>query len=467
MRLPRASGILLHPTSLPGRFGIGDLGPRAIAFLDFLAETGQRWWQMLPLGPIGAGNSPYQSYSSYAGNPLLISPEGLVDDGWLTPGDWKDYPALPDDHVDFDGGGGGQGGAPPPRVPPLRARSPRLRGVPRGPGALARRLRPLHGVEGGPPGGRRGRPGSPSWSIREPKALARCRAELARGDPLLRVRPVRLRPAVAVAARGVPGAGDPADRRRADLRRAGQCRRLGAARPVPARRGGSPALRRGGPARLLQRDGPALGEPALSLGGARRGEVRLVDRPAEGHDRARGPGPARPLPRVPGLLGGPRGLRPRPRPAAGRWGRGPRSSKPSATGSAASPSSPRTWARSRPRSRRSATASTCPGCASSSSPSAATRAPSSTSRTATSTTASPTPARTTTTPRSAGSAPTTPGARRTATGTASNATFALRYLGTDGEEFHWDLIRVAMASVADTVDRPARRTSSDSTAAPG
>src|SRR3954451_24108052 len=99
---PRASGILLHPTSLPGRFGIGDLGPTAHAFLDFLAATGQRWWQMLPVGPVGAGNSPYQSYSSYAGNPLLISPEGLVDDGWLTTGDWKDYPVLPDDHVEFE-----------------------------------------------------------------------------------------------------------------------------------------------------------------------------------------------------------------------------------------------------------------------------------------------------------------------------------------------------------------------------
>jgi 4-alpha-glucanotransferase len=102
MRLPRASGILFHPTSLPGKFGIGDLGPEAQAFIEFLAETGQRWWQILPLGPVGAGNSPYQSYSSYAGNPLLISPERLVDDGWLTPRDWADYPTLPDDRVDYD-----------------------------------------------------------------------------------------------------------------------------------------------------------------------------------------------------------------------------------------------------------------------------------------------------------------------------------------------------------------------------
>ena len=71
MRLPRASGVLLHPTSLPGRHGIGDLGAEAHAFVDFLAATGQRWWQILPLGPTGYGNSPYQSTSSFAGNPLL------------------------------------------------------------------------------------------------------------------------------------------------------------------------------------------------------------------------------------------------------------------------------------------------------------------------------------------------------------------------------------------------------------
>ena len=102
MELPRASGILLHPTSLPGRFGIGDLGPEAHAFVDFLAETGQTWWQMLPLGPTGFGGSPYQSPSSFAGNPLLISPEGLVERGWLDAQEIAEIPHLPTDQVDFD-----------------------------------------------------------------------------------------------------------------------------------------------------------------------------------------------------------------------------------------------------------------------------------------------------------------------------------------------------------------------------
>jgi 4-alpha-glucanotransferase len=83
VRLPRASGLLLHPTSLPGRFGIGDFGPAATAFLDFLVAARQRCWQVLPLGPTSFGDSPYQSPSSFAGNPLLISLERLVDDGLL------------------------------------------------------------------------------------------------------------------------------------------------------------------------------------------------------------------------------------------------------------------------------------------------------------------------------------------------------------------------------------------------
>ncbi len=79
----RTSGILLHPTSLPGRFGIGDLGRDAYAFVDFLEETRQSLWQMLPLGPTGFGDSPYQCFSAFAGNPILISLEQLASEGLL------------------------------------------------------------------------------------------------------------------------------------------------------------------------------------------------------------------------------------------------------------------------------------------------------------------------------------------------------------------------------------------------
>src|SRR5688572_29435205 len=83
MSFPRASGILLHPTSLPGSFGIGDLGPEAYDFADFLVDAGQSLWQVLPLGPTGYGDSPYACYSAFAGNTLLISPERLVSEGLL------------------------------------------------------------------------------------------------------------------------------------------------------------------------------------------------------------------------------------------------------------------------------------------------------------------------------------------------------------------------------------------------
>ena len=89
----RASGLLLHPTSLPGPAGVGDLGPAAHAFLGFLAEAGQSWWQMLPIGPAGRANSPYQSESTFAGNPLLVSLEGLAAAGLLAPADL--VPAAP------------------------------------------------------------------------------------------------------------------------------------------------------------------------------------------------------------------------------------------------------------------------------------------------------------------------------------------------------------------------------------
>src|SRR5215813_11155027 len=80
----RSGGILLHPTSLPGPYGIGDLGPAAHAWIGSLVEAGQHWWQMLPLGPTGYADSPYQCLSSFAGNTNLISPELLARDGLLT-----------------------------------------------------------------------------------------------------------------------------------------------------------------------------------------------------------------------------------------------------------------------------------------------------------------------------------------------------------------------------------------------
>jgi 4-alpha-glucanotransferase len=98
----RSAGVLLHPTSLPSPFGIGDLGPAAYAWVDALARAEQRWWQILPLGPTGYGDSPYQSFSSFAGNPLLLSPERLASDGLLQPGDWAGV-KFPDHEVDYGG----------------------------------------------------------------------------------------------------------------------------------------------------------------------------------------------------------------------------------------------------------------------------------------------------------------------------------------------------------------------------
>src|SRR6476659_11247535 len=101
MTFPRASGILLHPTSLPGPHGIGDLGDEAYRFADFLTASGQSLWQVLPLGPTGYGDSPYACYSAFAGNTLLISPERLVSDGLLDPLDPKTSLAPVSDRVDY------------------------------------------------------------------------------------------------------------------------------------------------------------------------------------------------------------------------------------------------------------------------------------------------------------------------------------------------------------------------------
>ncbi|MCG6927937.1 MAG: 4-alpha-glucanotransferase [Acidobacteria bacterium] len=97
----RSAGILLHPTSLPGPHGVGELGPEAFAFLDFLAETGQSLWQVLPLGPTGYGDSPYQCFSAFAGNPVLISLQRLRDDDLLDDEDLKPGKDLPEREVDY------------------------------------------------------------------------------------------------------------------------------------------------------------------------------------------------------------------------------------------------------------------------------------------------------------------------------------------------------------------------------
>lgn len=101
MAFTRSSGILLHPTSLPGRFGIGDLGTEIYTWIDFLEATGTGLWQVLPLGPTGYADSPYQCFSAMAGNPYLISPELLIQDGLLEEDDLKDLPEFPSSRVEY------------------------------------------------------------------------------------------------------------------------------------------------------------------------------------------------------------------------------------------------------------------------------------------------------------------------------------------------------------------------------
>lgn len=101
MEWQRGSGVLLHPTSLPGPWGVGDLGRPARAFADWLVRAGQSWWQVLPLGPTGYGNSPYMCFSALAGNPLLVSPERLVEEDLLEPAALRDAPDFEPDRVDY------------------------------------------------------------------------------------------------------------------------------------------------------------------------------------------------------------------------------------------------------------------------------------------------------------------------------------------------------------------------------
>jgi 4-alpha-glucanotransferase len=101
MKFKRSGGIILHPTSLAGPDGIGDLGPEAFRWLDFLKKTGCTLWQVLPLGPTGYGDSPYQCFSAFAGNPYLINPTFLLEEGLLKREDLADRPEFPVETVDF------------------------------------------------------------------------------------------------------------------------------------------------------------------------------------------------------------------------------------------------------------------------------------------------------------------------------------------------------------------------------
>src|SRR5438876_3781841 len=100
-----SAGVLLHPTSLPGPYGIGDIGPRAIRFLDWATSAGMSVWQVLPLGPTGLGNSPYSALSVFAGSPLLISPEWMVEEGLLEAETLEEVPEFLEGPVDYERAG--------------------------------------------------------------------------------------------------------------------------------------------------------------------------------------------------------------------------------------------------------------------------------------------------------------------------------------------------------------------------
>ena len=102
MKLIKGSGVLLHPTSFPSEYGIGDLGQEAYKFVDFLYNSGQKYWQVLPFNPPGFGESPYQAFSAFAGNPLLISPDKLRQEGLLESNDMERVTQYNENIVEFE-----------------------------------------------------------------------------------------------------------------------------------------------------------------------------------------------------------------------------------------------------------------------------------------------------------------------------------------------------------------------------
>ena len=273
----RTSGILLHPTSLPGGFGIGDLGPEAHRFVDFLAGARQGLWQVLPLGPTGYGDSPYQCFSAFAGNPLLVSlGDASVDEGWLSAAEPGRGCPPSRSAVDY----GAVARFRPPCCRPRLRRASRDAGRTRerrrsrrsagGAGRVARRLRALHGAQGRP---RRARPGPTGSRTRArdggQKALARARTQWAEAIEAASSRSSSSsRQWAALRAVRAPA---PASRIMGDLpifvaHDSADVWAQPRAVP-PGRETASRARRRRAPG-LLQRHRTALGQPALPLGRA-------------------------------------------------------------------------------------------------------------------------------------------------------------------------------------------------------
>ena len=194
MELPRASGILLHPTSLPGRFGIGDLGPEAHAFLDFLAETGQTLVADAAAGAgRGYGDSPYQSSFLLRRQPSADQSRGARRDGWLTPERLQDIPPFPT-ITPISTRWPAQGGAPPPGLRPIPARASATSRLSPGIRRLAGRLRSLQAFKDCSPR-RPGTRGSRGSSLGTPRCWLAGAIGAGRRDCFTRVRPVCVRDA--------------------------------------------------------------------------------------------------------------------------------------------------------------------------------------------------------------------------------------------------------------------------------
>ena len=347
---PRAGGILAHPTSFPGPHGIGDLGPGAERFFDFLATAGQTLWQTLPLGPTGYGASPYAALSAFAGNPALISPERLIEDGLLDRGGCRAAARLPrapgglrrrdrlEDAI--------------PDATPTRAspRSPiipcarRMR-VPRAERGLARRFRAVHGAQRGARAAVMGRVAASAtrsgsrrrWRRRGARWLARssCSASRSSSSSASGRGRARRRRGAACASSAIWRSSS-----RMIAPMSGPTPSISSSTRLASRRW-SRASRR----TISAKTGQRWGNPLYRWDVLRDERLSLVDRPrAPGAASLRHHSPG-PLPRLRVVLGGSGQFPGRRRAGRGRRGRGrtffDRDSRGAGRGSR---SSPRTWA---------------------------------------------------------------------------------------------------------------------------